>query len=205
MRFVLTRHGEKQKIDSPKYIDHFNVCLTEKGIEQITELGNFLKSKYPELVGQEFLYCSTMPRSIQSGEILRNIIGLKKLTTNGELREFFGTNNYALPSEERRRLGILALEHKDLVPKDVGRSLNQAIESFRTTLKSIADTNKNELVLIAGHGLINRYFIYTFAPELEPEAEVTFENGSKEGGYSIVEYVDGKFSLVEYNPLPEST
>lgn len=203
MKFILTRHGEKQKINSPKYIDHFNVCLTEKGIEQIITLGNHLKIKYPGLIGQEYLYCSNMPRSIQSGEILRNIIGLKKLTVLPEIREYFGTISYELTSEERRELGIQAIKNKDLVPKDVGHSLNQSIKWFRATLRNIAETNKNELILIAGHGLINRYFIYTFAPDLEPKPEETFENGSKEGGYSVVEYVGGKFSLVEYNMLPE--
>ena len=202
MRFILTRHGEKQKIESPHYEDHFNAALSANGIGQIIQLGKFLKTEYPALTGQKYVYCSAMPRSIESAEVLRTVIGMREISVWKDIQEYFGTNDYSLSRDERRILHIEAIKDRNLIPTDVGKSLNQAISGFQKTLETIAKESAEEYILIAGHGMINRYFIYTFAPELEPSPETTFEYGSKAGGYSLIEYNDGKFSLLEYNVLP---
>ena len=202
MKFILTRHGEKQHVESIRYEDYFNASLSETGIGQIQLLANYLKTKFPELVRQKYVYSSHMPRSIQTAEILRQIIGTKEIFIYSALQEFFGSNTMSLPMDERRAIHLKALENPDFVPADVGRSFNQALSDFRVCLELIAKENQNEYILISGHGMITRCFIYTFAPELKPAPEVFFENGSKAGGYSVVEYKNGKFSLLEYNQLP---
>jgi broad specificity phosphatase PhoE len=199
MKFILTRHGQKQKVNTDSDALQNAAGLSEIGISQIEKLAQTLKIEFPDLLNQERIFASNLPRSVQSAEILRNILEIKKIQVETGLVEFYGTKKYSLPESEREELNKYAILNPDFVPVDVGISFNQELEIFEKTLRSIASSYNQNHILIAGHSLISRYFIYKYAPELTPKPEEISETRLNAGSYSVVNFDGTTFKLEKFN------
>lgn len=200
MKIILFRHGEKQKSNGSVYIDdHRGVKLTDLGIEQVNKLGNILAKRFPVLKSFEVIYSSPYGRTIQSGEIVKSILNINKIVVIPEFSEFFATDNYSLPKEERQKMQTKAMQNPDWMSPDIGFSLNQKVEKFKNKIKEICQKSKTELVLISTHGAIIRHMVYSLEPKLRPSKEIITDSKIHEAGYTVLNFDGENFKVEEFD------
>lgn len=71
-KIYLIRHGETEGAEARRYKGHIDVPLSEKGIEQIKRVADFIADNIITAV-----YCSDLGRAIKSAEIIAAPFGLK--------------------------------------------------------------------------------------------------------------------------------
>ncbi|MDD2483056.1 MAG: phosphoglycerate mutase family protein [Candidatus Shapirobacteria bacterium] len=198
MKIILFRHGQKQKIDfigDKKSL----TCLNQEGIDQITKLGNILKTRFPELKSSQYLFTSSYARAIQSAEIVRSIIGIKEISIVFEFQEFFPIKDFSQPEEIKEHLYAQAMIDPDWIPPETNISFNTAISSFETKLREICITSSEETILISSHGGIIRNFVYSLEPKYRPSDDLIAGAKIHEGGYTVINYDGQNFSVDQFD------
>lgn len=199
MKIILFRHGEKQKVDSVLVSDKQGVRLTDFGISQIEKLGNILKERFPQLINSQTIYSSFYTRSIQSGEIIKSILNIKKLESVEEFGEFNAYSNYQNPKEFRDQLQAYAMQHPDWVSPETNSSLNKTISIFLGKIKQISQKDKSEYILISTHGGIIRNTVYSLEPKFRPSDDLIGSSKIHEAGYTILDFDSQNFSVDQFD------
>jgi 2,3-bisphosphoglycerate-dependent phosphoglycerate mutase len=153
-RLVLVRHGEPTSavlglVGGPLG----DTGLTGVGRDQVRRLAERLAAS-GELAGTAALYASTLPRAIQTAELLAPALGDLDVVVRHDLREHDpgeldglrwedATSQFSLPD--------FAVEPDRLVAPG-GESLTGFHERARTTLRELADQHAGETAVIACHG-----------------------------------------------------
>jgi probable phosphoglycerate mutase len=153
-RLVLVRHGEPTSavlglVGGPTG----DTGLTGVGRDQVRRLAERLASS-GELAGTAALYASTLPRAIQTAELLAPALGDLDVVVRHDLREHDPGELDGLLWEEatkRYPLPDFAVEPNRVVAPG-GESLIGFHERARATLRELADQHANETVVIACHG-----------------------------------------------------
>lgn len=195
MKIILFRHGEKQKSDSTDNNIRRSVCLTPKGISQIKTLGVNLEKKYPALKKLESIYSSPFTRTIQSAEIIREILDIKEIIPIQELEEFYPIDDYTKEKDYRQGLMKKALINPTWVGPN-GKSLKNTLDKLTTFLLNLPEA---DYAVISTHGALIRTLAYSLSPKLRPPDDEIVHSGIKEGGYTVIERVDNKFKLIEFD------
>ncbi len=153
-RLVLVRHGEPTSavlglVGGPTG----DTGLTGVGRDQVRRLAERLAGS-GELAGTAALYASTLPRAIQTAELLAPALGDLDVVVRHDLREHDPGELDGLTWEEATRrhpLPDFAVEPNRVVAKG-GESLTGFHERARATLRALADLHAGDTVVIACHG-----------------------------------------------------
>jgi len=197
-KIILFRHGEKQKIEidgNKKTI----TCLSHLGTKQIAKLAKALKTKFPELKNCPYIYTSGFSRTIQSAEIVRNILGIPEILSIPEFQEFYPVQDFSISKDIREHLFAQAMIDRDLVFPEIDSSLNQYISIFQSKIKEICQTTSSNIILISSHGGIIRNFVYSLNPKLKPDDDLIFNSKIHEAGYTILNFDGQNFTVEQFD------
>ncbi|WP_224991903.1 histidine phosphatase family protein [Acinetobacter pittii] len=159
LRIYLVRHGHVSYFDADKNpINPKFAQLSERGIEQIQGLAHQLRD-----INFEKIYSSTMPRSIQTAEILNSYQNEPKdIMSFDDIREIKAGRLREI-SFDRAELEIKKAYqfHKNNLELFVqGESwslfINRVLAWFE---KIILTANKDQNILISSHDIVNRILI----------------------------------------------
>lgn len=195
MKIILFRHGEKQESTSTETYVRRSVCLTPVGISQIETLGGKLKLLFPKLVGSEHIYSSPYTRTVQSAEIIRNILNIREIISIQELEEFYPIDDYRQKKDYRQGLMKKALINPEWIGPN-GKSLKTTLDDFESFLRNIPELN---IAIVSTHGALIRNLVYKLNPKLRPSDEEILHSGIKEGGYTLLEIVNNDIKVIEFN------
>jgi broad specificity phosphatase PhoE len=195
MKIILFRHGEKQKSESTDDNIRRSVCLTPKGIKQIKALGEHLKTQFPKTFGIDCIYTSPFTRTVQSAEIIREILSIKEIIPVQELEEFYPIDDYTMEKEYRQELMKKALINPEWIGPN-GKSLKTSLDEFESFLRNVPASN---IAIVSSHGALIRNLVYRLSPELRPPDEEIVHSGIKEGGYTLLEVKNNVIKVVEFN------
>jgi 2,3-bisphosphoglycerate-dependent phosphoglycerate mutase len=153
-RLVLVRHGEPTSavlglVGGPIG----DTGLSGVGRDQVRRLAERLSAS-GELAGTAALYASTLPRAIQTAELLAPALGDLDVVVRHDLREHDpGELDGLLWEEATQRFALpdFAVE-PDRIVAPGGESLIGFHERARATLRELAETHSGETVVIACHG-----------------------------------------------------
>jgi 2,3-bisphosphoglycerate-dependent phosphoglycerate mutase len=153
-RLVLVRHGEPKAavlgiVGGPTG----DTGLTGVGRDQVIRMADRLATS-GELAGTAALYASTLPRAIQTAELLSPALGGLDVEIRHDLREHDpGELDGLLWSEAAKRYPLpdLAVEPGRPVAPG-GESLTGFHERARTALRDLAERHGGETVVVACHG-----------------------------------------------------
>jgi len=153
-RLVLVRHGEPKAavlgiVGGPTG----DTGLTGVGRDQVTRLAGRL-AESGELAGASALYASTLPRAIQTAELLAPALGDLDVEVRHDLREHDPGELDGLSWDEaatRYTLPDFAVEPGRRVAPG-GESLTGFHERARATLRELAEQHRGQTVVIACHG-----------------------------------------------------
>ncbi len=153
-RLYLARHGQVTNHHELRYNGHFDVDITEKGLEQMENLAAFLKD-YPV----EAIYSSDLVRTYRGAEIAAQALGLKnkRLTDLREvcLGQWEGLSmnevKERFPDEANLRFRDLA-HHRVKGGENIVDLSNRVIPAIENLLKH----HKGEAIFILAHGGVNR-------------------------------------------------
>ncbi|MDD4785347.1 MAG: histidine phosphatase family protein [Candidatus Shapirobacteria bacterium] len=199
MQIILFRHGEKQRPNLSIFSDVKDVYLTKTGIVQIEKLGQALRKKFPSLIASHIIYSSHYTRAIQSADIIKSILEIKRSEIVPEFGEFIAYTNYQNPYEIRQHIQEMAMQNPEWISPETKTSLNQVISSFQLKITEIYHQSHPDLILIATHGGIIRNFIYSLEPKFRPADNLIAESKIHEGGYSILDFDGQTFSVIEFD------
>jgi broad specificity phosphatase PhoE len=154
VRIVLVRHGEPKAavlgiVGGPTG----DTGLTGVGRDQVTKLAERLAAS-GELAGTSALYASTLPRAIQTAELLAPALGGLDVEVRHDLREHDPGELDGLLWEEatkRYPLPDFAVEPGRPVAPG-GESLTGFHERARAAMRDLAEHHRGETVVVACHG-----------------------------------------------------
>lgn len=153
-RIVLVRHGEPVSavrgiVGGPTG----DVGLTDAGREQVAILASRLAASR-EVDGAAALYASTLPRAIETAEILAPVLGGLGVTVRHDLREHDAGELDGLRWDEvADRFEMPDFDHAPHLPIGPGgESLTEFHERVRGVLAELAGTHHGQTIVIACHG-----------------------------------------------------
>jgi broad specificity phosphatase PhoE len=205
-KIILFRHGKKQKPSLITADDKKSVGLTDLGISQITKLGHILTTRFPSLISSDFIYSSPYTRALQSAEIVKSILKIKKIIIFPEFGEFSAYQDYQSHQSIREHLQAMAILNPDWVSPETHTSLNHVISTFENKLREICQTNSNNLILVSTHGAIIRNIIYSLDPKFRPSDKDIATAKIHEAGYTILNFDGQHFTVDQFDVhdyLPE--
>lgn len=182
MKIIIFRHGEKQsKTESLDLEENRMICLTNKGINQIQKLANSLFKNHKDLIGLDYIYTSSLPRAIQSAEIVRKKLKIKEIKPNLLFKELYSFNDYSTPKEKRHEMLENALKNLDYI-NETGYSYRQKATEVINFFKK-EYSNGTEKIIISSHKALIMSIVMTISNKNIEKIE--------EAGYFILDF-DGK-------------
>jgi probable phosphoglycerate mutase len=153
-RLVLVRHGEPVVavtgvVGGPKG----DVGLTDRGRDQVRAIAERLASS-GELGEVAALYASSLPRAIETAELLAPGVGVASVTVRHDLREHDpGEMDGLTWSEAISTFAIPNFDtHPDVDVAPGGESLVGFHTRARAALRELADLHHGQTVVVACHG-----------------------------------------------------
>lgn len=157
VRLYLVRHGHVQYFDeqhrpvNPKYAP-----LSTEGIGQIETLATELKQ-----IQFDQMYSSTMPRSIQTAQILASQHTRQNIISLDAIREIkAGRLKEILPEQAERVIGkAYHVKQHDLSQFLNGESWQDFRERILPTVQGMIHHHQNQQILISAHDAVNRIIL----------------------------------------------
>jgi probable phosphoglycerate mutase len=203
-RIVLVRHGESRcNIEGIVGGDRGCTGLTERGAAQVAALAARL-AETGELVGTAALYASTLPRAIETAEILRPALEATgggrplEIKVERDLRELEpGAADGLTWTDVYARWGPFDLDlvENPFVPGAEPWRVFAARAAY--AVERVADDHPGQLVVIACHGGVITSSMVHFLP-IDPSVR---RIGLAPKNASMTEWArtDGRWTLLRYN------
>jgi alpha-ribazole phosphatase len=158
----LIRHGATEGSEVKRYKGSLDVPMSEKGIEQITRLAQYMANRSNGLNGLNAVYCSPLSRALKSAEIIAKPFDLTPIVVPDLRERSFGIWE-----------GMSFMEIKEKYPKEFeawadnplkyspmqGESTLEVRDRTVKALDKILNSHNNENIAIAAHGGVNRIML----------------------------------------------
>ncbi|PKL51761.1 MAG: histidine phosphatase family protein [Nitrospira bacterium HGW-Nitrospira-1] len=181
----LVRHGETEGSETKRYKGSIDVPLSEKGIEQMEQLAEYLNRSYKSYTTYSGLlnavYCSPLSRALKSAEIIAETHGLKPVAIEDLRERSFGIwegmtfsgikekypEDFEAWANNPLRYSPIGGESTIKVSKRVINALNMILENHKNgNNPSSSHFSKAELggfsgenIAIIAHGGVNRVIL----------------------------------------------
>lgn len=156
-RLYLIRHGQVVNHHEWRYNGHFDVDITDIGIEQMKRLAEALSAEPIKA-----MYSSDLQRAVKGAEIIGARLHLKAIRVHA-LRELHLGRWEGLTREEAasRYPEEAGFSFRDLATSKVkgGESLPDLRVRVMPALTGIIERHKNESICIVAHGGVNRVIL----------------------------------------------
>ncbi|RME62810.1 MAG: alpha-ribazole phosphatase, partial [Nitrospirae bacterium] len=159
----LIRHGKTEGSDDRKYKGHIDVPLSEEGLKQARQLGQFFKSAGIQVSG---IYSSDLTRALETAETIKKVLGIEEVFIEPKLRERNFGKWEGLTFEEITKKWPQDFQswRKDPVrfhPPD-GESTLEVKQRVMAALNEIIRKHAGGSVLVVAHGGVNRVALCEF-------------------------------------------
>ena len=201
-RIVLVRHGESRcNIEGVVGGDRGCTGLTERGVAQVATLAARLVAT-GELAGTAALYASTLPRAIETAEILRPALeaggGSLPVRVERDLREIDPGEADAMAwPDVYDRWGPFTLDNDSEPWVPGGEAWRDFTARVANAVTRVADAHPGQLVVIACHGGVIGGTMARFLP-IDPAAGRP-DLAPKNASMTEWERRDGRWMLQRYN------
>lgn len=152
-RLVMIRHGQAQAyLDEIVAGEEHCSGLSEHGREQAMALHDRFK-EWGELGEVDALYASTIPRAIETAEIIAPALGHPEVRIERDLREYDAGSGHGLTWEEfEARFPRPEVHDPDFVRAPGGESWNAFGRRVAAILARITEDHAGQTIVIACHG-----------------------------------------------------
>jgi len=191
-RIFLVRHGQVVNHDEYRYNGHFDVDITNTGVEQMTRVSQFLS-------GQEIdaVYSSDLQRTVKGARIIGKRLGLEPLMVR-PLRELNLGRWEGLTREEAVALypEEAHFSFKDLATSKVkeGESLVELRARVVPALEEILSRHAHRSVCIVAHGGVNRVIL---SEAMSLPLDNFFRIEQDYGCLNIIDYLEDGMKVVK--------
>lgn len=194
MKIYLIRHGQSKANEKNLFLGHGDLDLTDVGIEQAKKTAEYLKT-----VNADVIYSSDLLRAYNTAKQTANVLNLP-IVRDKELREIDCGEWDFVPFDEikvRFKDGYNVWINDVANAKcDGGESVREVQERLARAVTKIANDNLGKTVLIFSHATAIRCFAaYCACGSVDGVKDIPWANNAS---VTEVEYVDGKFKLIEY-------
>ncbi len=156
-RLYLVRHGQVVNHHEFRYNGHFDVDITDVGVEQMNRLADFLATEPIEAV-----YSSDLTRAARGAEMIAAPLGLKPVKVRA-LRELHLGRWEGLTREEAAAKfpEEADFRFRDLANDKVkeGESLVELRERVLPAIEEITAAHRGKSICIVAHGGVNRVIL----------------------------------------------
>lgn len=191
-RIFLVRHGQVVNHDEYRYNGHFDVDITNTGVEQMTRVSQFLS-------GQEIdaVYSSDLQRTVKGARIIGKRLGLEPVMVR-PLRELNLGRWEGLTREEAVALypEEAHFSFKDLATSKVkeGESLVELRARVVPALEEILSRHAHRSVCIVAHGGVNRVIL---SEAMSLPLDNFFRIEQDYGCLNIIDYLEDGMKVVK--------
>lgn len=191
-RIFLVRHGQVVNHHEYRYNGHFDVDITNTGVEQMTRVCEFLS-------GQEIdaVYSSDLQRTVKGARIIGKRLGLEPVMVRS-LRELNLGRWEGLTREEAVALypEEAHFSFKDLATSKVkeGESLVELRARVIPALEEILSRHSHRSVCIVAHGGVNRVIL---SEAMSLPLDNFFRIEQDYGCLNIIDYLEDGMKVVK--------
>ena len=157
MKIYFVRHAQKDNETKNSIEDHYNRSLTEVGILQAEELGNYLQTKNVETI-----YSSCMQRARQTLEIANKFISCNDVTYSDQLDE---VDHCKIPSHPQRAVYKKLMQENWSYSPPYGESCLSGKSRIEKYFYDVILKKERSSVLVITHGRLLRLFLSIYFPE----------------------------------------
>ncbi|VAW35291.1 Alpha-ribazole-5'-phosphate phosphatase [hydrothermal vent metagenome] len=192
-RLYLARHGQVVGHDEFRYHGHFDVALTDKGLEQSERLSLFLADKEIKAV-----YSSDLQRSVIGAGKVASALGLSTAGELVELRELHLGRWEGLTRAEAvaKFPEDDGFTFQDLANSKIegGESLTDLGTRVMPAIEGIIKENQGRHICVVAHGGVNRVILMQ---AMGLPVENFFRIEQDYGGLNIIDYFSDGRSIVK--------
>jgi phosphoserine phosphatase len=157
LELVIVRHGETAWNAEDRFRGRVNIELSERGLQQVERLADYLGSKKIEAV-----YCSPLRRAVQTAEAIARRQKVAVQPTEKLTDLDFGEWEGVTRQEVKSRYGDLYekwLDRPDLAQVPGGESLEDARKRSLSAVDDIMEKHKSGSVAIVTHRAVTKVLI----------------------------------------------
>lgn len=191
-RLYIIRHGQVVNHHELRYNGHYDVDITDIGVEQMERVGDFLSNLPIDAV-----YSSDLQRAVRGAEIIGRILG-KRPERTASLRELHLGRWEGLTREEaaERFPEEAHFRFRDLATSKVkgGESLLDLSDRVLPAIDALLHRHSGGSVCIVAHGGVNRV-VLTDAMGLSIENFFRIEQDY--GCVNVIDYFDDGIKVVK--------
>jgi alpha-ribazole phosphatase/probable phosphoglycerate mutase len=191
-RIYLIRHGQVVNHHEYRYNGHYDVDITNTGVEQMTRVCEFLSSQKIDAV-----YSSDLQRTVKGARIIGKRLGLEPVMVHS-LRELNLGRWEGLTREEAiaRYPEDAHFSFKDLATSKVkeGESLVELRARVVPALEEIIERHAHKSVCIVAHGGVNRVIL---SEAMSLSLDKFFRIEQDYGCLNIIDYLEDGMKVVK--------
>lgn len=157
-KIYLIRHGETEDADARRYKGHIDVALSERGIEQIKRVADYLSQN----TGLASVYTSGLSRALKSAEIIAGAFGLTTVINDGLKERSFGEWEGMTFDEIKEKwpdaFKAWAANPLEFSPMGGESTVALKARALKAFIEIVAANNGKNIAIVA-HGGINRILL----------------------------------------------
>lgn len=191
-RFYLIRHGQVVNHHEFRYNGHFDVDITEVGVDQMDRLADFLSAEPIKAI-----YSSDLQRARKGAEIIGRALGLKPEKVSAFRELHLGRWEGLTRAEAAEKYPDEAdFRFQDLATGKIkeGESLVELGARVLPALDELAERHRGEAVCIVAHGGVNRVIL---SDAMGLPIENFFRIEQDYGCLNLVDYFDDGVKVVK--------
>ena len=182
----LARHGQTPLNQGDDLRGLVDPPLNETGQEQARRLGSALGSRNPAAV-----VASPLRRAIETAQPVADRAGLPVTTDQCLLDRDYGPQTGVSKKEVIERWGSV----DDAPGVEPGAAVR---ERAVRGLTELARRHRGETIVVVSHDAVNQQVLAAFDPDLGDPDDIVQDNG----GFSTLEFRDGRWTVLAVNQVP---
>ncbi len=191
-RLYLVRHGQVVNHHELRYNGHFDVDITDEGVEQMERLADYLTGLHIHAV-----YSSDLTRAFRGATIICRTLGLRPEKVHALREVHLGRWEGLTREEAAEKFPEEAwFSFRDLATERIkgGESLTDLRARVMPALEKILDRHRHGSVLVVAHGGTNRVIL---CDALNLDIRDFFRIEQDYGCLNVIDYFDDGMKVVK--------
>jgi broad specificity phosphatase PhoE len=192
---LLTRHGNVDGIDPPRFRGQHALPLTEQGLKEASMVAERIASAWRPAV----VLTSPLERCVVTGAKIAEACGVRSFVDEGLLDLNYGDwqwKTYQEVKNNRPREYELWHRAPHLVRFPSGDSLQDILLSSANVFRSVIEGFPNDTVVLAGHDSVNRALLLQL---LDQPVSAYWKIAQDPCCLNVINYADGSIRILSIN------